>query len=189
MRRLPVLVVIALLGPAISSAASVDFNKWYRFEFTGVGVDATVNPAAAWPPDYYVPAGTPWVFSTLSNVTFTVTDAYQQGDIFAIKNYGAQIGTTSAVSASSHDCGEFPGPCLADAAMSHGSILLEPGTYSITIAPTASPDGGGSGYFLIDAPIPEPSMVFVLALAASGLFVWHRKRKSRPATPCGGCKD
>lgn len=89
-----------------------------------------------------------------------VTDAYSIGDRFKFFNFGTAIGTTGAFNPA--------GPVTSDAATAFAgntyskmSVLLGPGTYSLSGIATASPYGSGGAYIEL-APatgnaVPEPS--------------------------------
>lgn len=160
-------------GPVVTGP--ITSGAWYLFSFTGVGIDAT--GCAYGPPCADNP---PWTFTGRAN--FTVTDAFDHGDIFQIYDNGVLVGTTSTVAVS-------PGPewdpdiCLQDPLYSHGVFTLGPGSHSITIRPSASPFGGGDAWFRLDpAPDPIPTMtewglIIFIVLAGIGSIYYLRRMK------------
>jgi hypothetical protein len=177
--------VCAFLVATPASAGPIALDTWYEFGFTD-----TVSPATGCFPDdpvgiFCTPSsGTPttfldapaWTFTTSGSV-LTVVDAFFSGDAFAIFDFGAPIGVTSAPGGVV-DCGDDPLPCLADAEMSKGLFALAAGAHSLTIVPTLSPGLGAAYLHVSAAAVPEPVTALLLGsgLAALGL---RRARRSR----------
>jgi hypothetical protein len=125
--------------------------QWYEFTFGGVGVMAR-GPQPADPLGGFIgvpgvnaqaaPAP-PWTFTAgPTGVNFDVTDSFDPGDAFEIRDFGNPIGMTNMVPVGPQT--EInPDPSFANPAYSHGTFFLDPGPHSITIFPTASPFGGG----------------------------------------------
>jgi len=178
-------VVPAFAGP-------LNVGAWSEFSFTDAGL-----PAAGCDPDdpaggFCIPSsGTPtlflntppWTFTAaVQGATLTVTDAFVSGDRFEIFDFGVSLGLTSAP-IPGIDCGDDPVPCLATPQVSSGIFSLGAGDHSITLVPTLSPDGGGSGYLLAAQAIPEPGVPMLLGSGLAAAWLYHqlrfRRRKNR----------
>ncbi len=164
-------------------------GNFYQFSFTTAGApaqgcqpaDPSGNFCISSSGTLTLEADAPaWTFSApASGATFTVVDAFTNGDQFEIFDFGASIGLTSLPVGNS-DCGDDPVPCLADLAMSSGVFNLGAGAHSITIIPSASPSDSGSGYFLLsDAVInvPEPGTLLLVLLSMVLLVMRGRNSK------------
>ena len=108
-----------------------------------------------------------------------MTDAFLRGDVFNVYDFGALIGTTSAVAASG-SCGDDPMPCLADPLASSGVFALAKGAHSLEIKAAVSPYNAGAAYFRVDV-IPEPgaALLFGVGLLVVGRAL-RRSACSRP---------
>jgi hypothetical protein len=173
---------LGLSSPA--NASSIVVGTYYEFGFSTAGTAATgcdpADPAGPFciessgTPTTFLPAG-PWTFTAPLGAVLTVTDAFSAGDRFEVFDFGVSLGLTSAPFGSA-DCGDDPAVCLVTAGISTGSFGLAAGAHSLTITPTLSPDGGGSGYFTV-AVVPEPGSVLLLS-AGMGILLLVRKRKA-----------
>ena len=173
-----------ILPAAPASAGPIVLGTWYEFGFSD-----TLTPATGCFPDD--PAGIfctsssgtpttnldapPWTFAA-GSVVLTVVDAFENGDVFEIFDFGVSIGVTSAPGRPA-DCGDDPVPCLLNAEMSKGLFNLAAGPHSLTIMPTQSPGGLGAAYLQVSAAaVPEPMTAFLLG---SGLAVFGLRRSRR----------
>lgn len=193
-------VLLAAIGfavlPCLASPITPD-GSWYNFwNLSGNGLATNGTSCLSGPQNgcvepYFAPGDPPWTFTVPIGMvgSFVITDGGHQGDIFSVFNFGNLIGTTSTVTTdTNHNCGNFPTPCLADPAMSHGTFALGSGDYSVTIrednffepssvawfnvtlAPAATnPPGVGPP---TAAGVPEPATCFLVgsALLAAGLL-------------------
>jgi hypothetical protein len=158
-------------------AGPVAVGIWYEFSFTDAGVGATgcfpddpgggFCPPSGGTPTVFLDAP-PWTIMLPTAGVLIVTDAFLSGDAFEILDFGGPIGMTPFVPVGA-DCFDDPIPCLSDPKMSHKSFPLAAGAHSFTIAPLASPFGGGAAYFLV--AIPEPSTLFLAMAAGLALIV------------------
>ena len=175
----------AFAGPA--KATVVTDGVWYEFAVDGVGSSATgCNPADPAGPFCISSSGTPtefapapaWGIALLNGGTLTVTDAFLNGDIFDIFDFGVLIGSTSPIGGAA-DCGDDPVVCLADAGMSSGLFALGTGAHSLTIVAAQAPSSSAVGYFRIDplAAVPEPSTIGLLG-SVVGFALWCRSRRA-----------
>ena len=177
---LSIATTFALLGGlAPASAGPIVFDTFYQFSFTDVGVSALgcdpADPAGAF---CIASAGTltefldapPWTFlAPATGAVLTVLDAFSIDEQFELFDFGVSLGLTSAPIVGG-DCGDDPIVCLADADVSRGIFSLLAGNHSITLAPSLSPNGLGSGYLRIEAnsvEVPEP---WTIALVGSGVL-------------------
>jgi hypothetical protein len=105
-----------------------------------------------------------------------VTDAFNSGDAFEVLDTGVPIGMTPFVPVGI-DCGDDPVPCLANPGMSHAEFALAAGGHSFTIAPLASPSGGGAAYFIVNRSVPEPSIWLLTMVAGLGVVISAAQRR------------
>ena len=182
-------MILVFTAPASAEPITVG-GAWEEFGFGTAGTLATGcdpdDPAGGFCiPSSGTPTGflsaPPWTFLASGPVTLAVTDAFLAGDRFQIFDFGSSLGLTSTPFGAA-DCGDDPVPCLTTAGISHGIFLLGGGNHSLTIVPTLSPGGGGSGYLRVD-PVPEPATwtlvsAGIVALALSRLRVRRESRNS-----------
>jgi len=152
--RLFFLFVIASVLPAM--AGPITFGQWYEFAFDTPGSFAfgcTPEPSSG----ACVPSDSgnttfadppPWTFTAPTPATFTITDAFLYGDAFNVYDFGTLVLTTPAVAVSRFDgCGSDPDFCLTDSLSSHGSVVLAPGSHSVTIQAYQMAPEIGAAYF------------------------------------------
>jgi len=168
--------MMLVAGTASATAITAPDGTWYRFQFgtDTSGIDSTGGPAAA--PDVSAPGAPPWTFTLSSWTTLSVTDAFLQGDIFDVFDFGSLILSTSVVAPDGgNDIGADPFGGFASALFSSGTVGLAPGAHELTIQVTTSPFGGGAGYFRV----PEPATLTLFAFGLLGLgFMMRRRRKT-----------
>jgi len=169
-------------------AGPIGLDTWSEFGFSDVGVAATgcdpADPAGAFcvessgTPTIFLDAP-PWTFTTAGPSLLTVTDAFTSGDRFEVFDFGVSLGLTSLPGALEVDCGDDPVVCLATAGVSRAFFSLAAGGHALTLFPTLSPGGGGSGYLFVAAAVPEPSSLALLALGIVivGVFLIVGRRK------------
>jgi YVTN family beta-propeller protein len=174
-------LAIAVTMPA--DAGAIPLGSFQQFGFSDAGIPATgCDPADPAGPFCFPSGGTPTTFLTappwtfvapIQGVILTVTDAFTSGERFQVFDFGASLGLTSAPVLGA-DCGDDPVPCLSTAGISKGLFHLNSGNHSITIIPTISPDGGGSGYLSAD-PVPEPMTSALLAAGLAAVAFLRRR--------------
>jgi PEP-CTERM motif-containing protein len=164
-----------------ASAGPITTDIWWQFAFSDPGVLATgCDPADPAGP-FCIPSGgtptsfinaPPWTITVpAGGALLTVTDAFSSGDRFQIFDFGMSLGLTSLPAAAGVvNCGADPVPCLAAMGISHGVFGLATGNHSLTLVPTASVTGGGSGYLQV-AVVPEPATMLLVGtgLCLAGL--------------------
>jgi YVTN family beta-propeller protein len=174
---------LVLATPAL--CGTISLGTFYQFSFEQAGTPATGcapdDPAGAFclgsfgTPTLFLDAP-PWTFvAPAIGASLTVTDAFTSGDRFEVFDFGGSLGLTSAPLPLG-DCEDDPVVCLADPSISHGSFLLAPGAHSLTITPTAAPNGTGTGYLQVEA-VPEPA-TWLFLCSGLLLFAWARRRRS-----------
>jgi hypothetical protein len=172
----------AFLLPDSVSAGPISINTWYEFSFTDVGVQARgcdpndplgnfCVPSSGTPSQFL--DAPPWTFTTTDAIRLSVVDAFASGDQFELFDFGVSLGKTS-VPVTAVDCGDDPVVCLGTAGMSQGAFWLAAGSHSLTITPSLSADGGGSGFLL--AETPEPSSIAMIGLGGVLLGLIRRRR-------------
>jgi hypothetical protein len=179
----------AMAAPAFATTVALTADgQWHPF-----AVDALLAPAAT-PLVWIDDSGEPLNFSFVVGAGFvgqlTVVDGVFAGDTFALTNFGALLGSTSAVPAGTYEASPNLGydfdAALADPAnFSHGQFAAAAGAYSIGgwLAQSVTLDGDPlnatvGAVRLTIAAVPEPS-TYTLLLAGLGVcFVLaHRLRR------------
>jgi hypothetical protein len=125
-------------GTAARSASDprLDFGVWTPFEF---GRKGSFDFDGA------------FTFHSSSPVRLKVVDAFCRGDRFRVFDHGVRVFVTTLVPADTEQaCGEGgvgnPHDAWNDPTYSRGSLLLGPGSHSITIQAIRSPFGGGGAF-------------------------------------------
>lgn len=173
------------VAPALL-AGPIAFNTWGQFAFADAGSAATGCDPADPAGGFCIPSsGTATIFLDAPAWTFaapaggavlTLIDAFLSGDQFEVFDFGISIGLTS-LPGQGIDCGDDPVVCLGTAGMSAGIFALAAGNHAITLVPTLSPEGGGSGYLLVTASVAEPGSLALLGLGIVGLGLARRNRR------------
>lgn len=178
---------ILAIAPASMLAGPITLGDWHQFSFTAVGVPAAGCDPADPAGGFCIPSsGTdtlaldapPWTFTAPAvGVVLTITDSFLSGDRFEVFDFITSLGLTSLPQAGI-DCGDDPVPCLSTPGISFRRFLLPAGDHSITIVPTLSPDGGGSG-FLLAQTVPEPGSVALLGFGIAAVWFNYRIKSRR----------
>jgi len=145
-------------GPAFLGPIDTQVNgPWLEFLFGGPGSAAGPGAGSCVPSSggnsVGLASASPWTFSLLfPGGTLTVTDAFQNGDVFDVFDFGGYIGTTSAVAAAGNCGGDGTDPavCFPDPLSSSGAFPLSGGGHSVSLTVPVSPFGGGCAYFRVD---------------------------------------
>src|SRR5262249_4760996 len=136
-----------------------------------------------------------WTFTTASTTMLEITDGFNIGDEFSVSISGSfttSFNTSTINPALDGILGTgTDGPSSwADTDYSHGSILLGPGSYTVSVniignAGGMPPTGAGFiGDFTPTPTVPEPRGIAFLTIAFAGLgfaAVRRRQKESRAA--------
>ncbi len=155
------------VGQQGDDPALVVNSGWNFFSWDGDGVDPVFNNEGAF--TFTVPSG--------SQYELIVTDSGVDGDQFTVYNYGSPLFTTSNPLNDGQVITDDD-PAFASMAFSHGTEVLGPGNYSISLQTIAYADGyngGGAGIQL--ESVPEPSALALLVVGGvSSIVVVMRRR-------------
>jgi hypothetical protein len=152
------LATVATAGPITPNAG------WYGFCFAGVGSPATEGCQN----EGIGVAGNTMTFTVAEPVTLKVTDAFSRGDQFDVFVNSVLSFTTALVPAGEGSVSN-PDLAFADPTYSHGSVLLEAGSYSVDIFVAASPWESGGAYVGFESGVPEPA-TWLLAVPGLALL-------------------
>lgn len=158
-------------GPAGTDPPIVVDAGWYGFCFGGAGSAATAgcqNAATAGT------VGNDMTFTAATSVLFNITDAFESGDTFSVFVNGPLALTTPSVPLGNPGVTD-PNLAFADPAYSHGSIYLNPGTYTVDVFALDSPYGSGGAYVEV-VSTPEPSILLLLGIGLAAIGTRLRKR-------------
>jgi hypothetical protein len=126
----------------------------------------------------------PFTFTEAKTVQLKVTDAFINGDRFAVYDSGTLVGTTSKPGTSGKANTSDPDVAFQDPAYSSGTFWLTAGQHSITIKTTEVADGWthGVGFLRVDNVhnTPEPTSFLLAALGLAALVGWCALRRRRP---------
>ena len=145
----------AFAGPAFLGPIDTQVNgPWLEFQFGGAGSAAAPCGGVCTPSSggnsIELISAPPWTFSLLfGGGTLTVSDAFDNGDVFDVYDNAAPIGSTSAVAVAG-SCGSDPAVCLPDPLSSSGTFALGAGDHSVSLIAAVSPFGAGAAYFRVD---------------------------------------
>jgi hypothetical protein len=193
MKKLCLLLVLAMclgvmvVGPVQADPITVGDPLWYEFAFgtapsfatNGIGTVPSSGGNSQFAPD---PA---WTFDTGAfGSRVTVVDAFIEGDIFTLYDFGVPMGSTTFVANTGNASGTSdPVVALTDFDLSRGFFSLGPGAHSLTIEVVQNAlgvPGGGAAFFRVDLcpPVPVPPTAILLGSGLLGL-VGLRFRKNR----------
>lgn len=166
--------VLATAGSAQAGAIAVD--TWYNFGFGSTGsplttpfaVDAGFGAVA-------VPDAGPWTFTLTGNAELFWTDLEISGDRFEFFDFGVSIGTSGPDVPFASSTGTCIACALADTNYGKGSVILGPGSHSLT-GTFLGVVGFGDGAFIVRTGVPEPGSLALLGLALAGLAAARRRR-------------
>jgi len=159
----------AIAGPGKAAGPVPSDGTWFEWSFKDNPFEAFgCLPADPFSPFLCVPStGTPTVFADTPPYTvncpfnffgcnLTVTDAFNQGDRFEVFDFGAPIGTTSAVANTGDQCAPNntdPEDCLLDVDSSSGVFCLQAGPHEISFLPIVVNADQGAAYFKLETAV------------------------------------
>jgi len=142
MRKVSILLLLALglclapLGQVQADPITVSDPLWYEFAF-GLAPSFATEGSGTVPSSggNSQPAPDPaWTYFFPSGTRLTVADAFIEGDIFTVYDFGVAIGYTTFVANTGINSGTSdPAVALGIAGLSKGFFSLLPGAHSITI--------------------------------------------------------
>jgi PEP-CTERM motif len=155
------------LGTSVARADVLTVGSgWDSFSFGGLGSSFSTD----------------FEFTLTAPAVFRITDAFVDGDQFAISNHGTFVSDSSVPANNGFQINADYDAAFASPLFSHFSVNLGPGTYDFTGIviqnATGFPDGGGAAAELVASAVPEPSTwaMMILGFAAVGFLVHRRKR-------------
>ena len=167
LRRVAVFSFCLCAVAAIASADPIAPGSWYDFYFY------VTAPTQATPS---------FSFTSSVPVELRVVDGWAIGDQYSIDVNGSPAFQTSdpsawdgvATAATDGDT------AWADGRLSHGEIVLSPGTYTIDefVIRNASGFTYGEGFIRIDAATPEPGTLALFGLALTAVIAFRRRRSA-----------
>ena len=176
---LAVLMCGFCLAPTLSAGAVGVDAGWYGFCFAGT-VGAPITEGCQNLATGGV-VGDPVTFTAVAPVTFEITDAFMQGDMFDVNiNSGAIVFTTSTVPSGSGTV-QDPNLAFADPTYSHGSALLPAGVYSVNVTMNTVPFGQGAAYLQVVSSgsgvtaTPEPGTLLMLGGGLVAVLLGRRR--------------
>lgn len=192
MKKVSILLLLALglclapLGQVQADPITVSDPLWYEYAF-GLAPSFATEGSGTVPSSggNSQPAPDPaWTYFFPSGTRLTVTDAFIEGDIFTVYDFGVAIGSTTFVANTGINSGTSdPAVALGIAGLSKGFFSLLPGAHSITIEVVQNALGttSGAAFFRVDPcpPIPIPPTVYLLGSSLVGLIGFRRRRKNQ----------
>ena len=172
--RIALTVVALAIVPMQSASAGpiLPDGTWVGFCFQNLGpaTSGCQNAGAQ-------TSGNVFTFTLAGLMQFQITDAFQQGDMFAVYDFGVLLFTTSAVPNTGTDFGVTdPNLAYADANYSHGAAMLGAGNHEIEVFNVQGCCQGGGGAYLRLATVPEPGTLALIAMALIGLASTRRRK-------------
>lgn len=164
--------IAATAVPNVANAATLVVGSgWQTFYFGGVGSAISA------------PSGdTSYDFTLTQAAELRVVDAFSIGDTFQFYNFGAALGATGAFNPAGSATTDAT-TAFAGNTYSKMSVLLTPGSYSISGIATASPYGAGGAYIELASAtrnaVPEPSTwaMMIAGYLVVGAAMRYRGRK------------
>jgi hypothetical protein len=175
------LSILAVALPAVAENVQANIGgPWMEFAFgaedtlafTGVGTTPSSGGNS-------VQVGDPaWTFTLSGPGLLKITDAFEVGDTFEVRDFGVAILNTPVVPAVSTSFTDDPAVAFGNVTFnySYGSISLAAGPHSIEIEAEESPFDGGAAYFRVDAG-PEPMTLLLLGFGLLGVAGARRFKK------------
>ena len=171
-----VVTVVAFGGTWASAAAEVDANGGHQGRM--VHALGAITVGSGWNTfgwDGAAPAAVnenPFTFTCAGPCTLQITDAFLDGDQFAVYDNLSLLGNTSTPANNGYQIGARPDLAFYSPLFSQGDFILAAGAHSVTLTTIAEASGssGGAAYLqVVDGAVQGPTNL-VPTLSTWGLI-------------------
>jgi hypothetical protein len=160
-------LALSAVGAANATITLVPDTGWEDFSFVGVGQTFSDD----------------FQFTITQTSTFKITDAYADGDQFAISINGGAYTPTSVPTNDGTNVGVDYDAAYASPKFSHAAVVLGSGTYDITGEVLQSPYGHGDAVveLITGGAVPEPTTWALMLMGFGAIGSAMRRRTTKLA--------